>query len=217
MISMTLMIVLFVSIGLIGIGVLYHWGKTNKQKSLCIKSAMQKQFEVTNGLNQLIALNPKSTSLHRKHRKAQLQLAAAMASQNPVAMRLAQRHLAKVKAALMALDLRQRHIISNTNLKLSLWHSDQAADGNKLIHIARLPAYGLAPKYLVQKNSLKKYAIWKSGLVRPHKLLKTIMGVEIDKNWKWHCGASIEKRKKKWKPRLIEAKLFWNSPFSLSY
>lgn len=91
--------------------------KTHHQTHfLCQKKLLKTQKKVLIQLKALFQLNPKATSLQRKHDQAKRKLQGALASQNPLLIAEAKSQLIQVQASQSLLHQKQRQHIQKGNL-----------------------------------------------------------------------------------------------------
>ena len=212
MVSFSFLILSLVAVAILGLSVLHYWKLNNKARTDCIATAIKTQTRITNNINFLLSLNPKARKLHIQNRIWKIRLAAAIAARNPIAANRARTKIAYYKSELASLDRLQNATIKSTNLYFQSWRTNPNQGGARRLNVER-SSDGVAPQYSLEGNPTDEHVIWKHGKTKPNPLLSKFFKVNPALNWKWRCGASIEERNEQWKPRLIEAKSYWNSAF----
>jgi len=96
--------------------------------NVCRAGQLEVQNKVGKNLEKLLSLNPRALELRSQHKQAEAQLDAAEASGNPYAIAAAEANLVRVQMLREALDVRQRALIENSNMRFAFGTSKISRD-----------------------------------------------------------------------------------------
>lgn len=201
-------------------------------KYACRNGGIQGQKKVAPLLESLMSLNPKAHHLKKEYLQTQDALASAIAAQNPILIARYTAKLATIEAQRLALDIRQKQIIQQSNIHLTWAHAKTKTqlrlESNKMSNpllklqieslrgtapllAVRPDTPDLAPTYSPERDFEIKQALahewqYRLGVRAPYSSF-----LKSEFTLKKTCSVTLRKEDSSWVIKIIKGKFSWRS------